>query len=753
MLRLLAFGALALTCSARAQTSGEVRGSVIDARGGEALAKVEILLGSGAWRTTTDSAGHFLLSNVEPGDYVLNVSTVGYHLIKKPFHLDAGDIKDFEVILSPDTFHQTDTVEAKADPFEAARADNPAALVLAGNDAKNLASVLADDPLRAVQSLPGVSSNNDFDARFSLRGADFDRIGLYVDGVLLHEPFHMIQGQNLSGTGSTFDGDMVDEMELHEGAFPARFGDRSAGVLDVTTRDGSRTDTTFRLAASVSNAGLIGEGPFGKKKRGSWLAVVRKSYLQYILARTFPDTTLIFGLEDAQARLTYDLTPKNNITLYFLESFSDLNRASVGTNLGINSIVTAGYHYTLANLGWRYSPVERLLIVNHFAWMREKFNDQNPNKLPTSGGFYGEWVWNGSATWMWNSKSPLESGWSLRQLRDQGFSDQYQTVVTAPSVLDHFNGNALLAGGYLQQSWNAFSGRLRFTAGARWDHHSIDTVSAVSPSASAAFGVTSSTSIQLAWGQYTQYPEVSQLTSPLGSHGLLPERSIHAQAAIEQRLSQRTRLRAEYYNRADRDLIFQPLYDARILPNGKVFAPPINPSYVNSLRGYARGVEFFLQHSSANRLTGWISYAFGRTGMRDGVTGARFPSDYDQRHTVNVYGGYRLRPSINLSLKWSYGSGFPIPGYLRQSGTLYYLSNSRNQLRLGPFSRTDFRVNKAWTHNKWKLTLYGEVINLTDRANYVFESFNGYTASTKQAYVMLDKLFPILPSAGLVFER
>jgi len=752
MIRLLVLGVLAFACTALAQTTGEIRGSVVDARGGEALAKVEILLDSGAYRTTTDSTGHFLLHEVAPGDYVLNVSTVGYHLIKKPFHLDPGDIKDFEVILSADTFHQTDTVEARADPFEAAHADSPSALVLAGNDAKNLASVLADDPLRAVQSLPGVSSNNDFDARFSLRGADFDRIGLFVDGVLLHEPFHMIQGQSLSGTGSTFDGDMVDEMELHEGAFPARFGDRSAGVLDITTRDGSRTDTTFRVAASVSNAGVVGEGRLGRKKRGSWLAEVRKSYLQYILARTFPDTTFIFGLEDAQARLTYDLTPKNNITLYFLESFSDLNRNGV-VGLGGNSIVKAGYHYTLANLSWRYTPLERLLIVNHFAWMREKFNNQNPNQLPTSAGFYGEWVWNGSASWMWNAKSPLEAGWTLRQLRDQGFADQYQSLTAAPTLLDHFNGNALLAGGYVQQSWNAFSGRLRFTAGARWDHHSLDKVTAASPSASAAFGVTTSTSIQLAWGQYVQYPEISQLTSPLGGRGLLPMRSNHAQAAIEQRLSQRTRLRAEYYSRADRDLVFQPYYDARILPTGKVSAPPINPPYVNSERGYARGVEVFLQHSTANRLTGWVSYAFGRTAMHDGVTGANFPSDYDQRHTVNVYGGYRLRPSINLSLKWSYGSGFPIPGYLRQQGALYYLSNSRDQLRLNPFSRADFRVNKAWTHNKWKLTLYGEVVNLTNRSNYVFESFNGYTASTKQAYISLDKLFPILPSAGLVFER
>jgi hypothetical protein len=752
MSRLLVFACAALALPGHAQTTGEIRGSVVDARGGEALAKVEILLDSGAYRTTTGDNGRFSLPGVEPGDYVLNVSTVGYHLVKKPFHLDAGGAVDFEIVLSPDTFHQTDTVEAKASPFEAARADSPGALVLAGNDIKNLASVLADDPLRAVQSLPGVSSNNDFDARFSLRGADYDRIGFYADGVLLHEPFHMIQGQNLTGSGTSFDGDMVDSMELHEGAFPARFSDRSAGVLDVATRDGSRTGTTFRATASVSNAGLVAEGPFGKKKRGSWLAVVRKSYLQYILARTFPDNTFIFGLEDVQTRLTYDLTPKSTVTLYFLESFSNLNRPTAGANLGVNSIVTAGYHYTFANFGWRYSPINRLLLVSHAAWMREKYNDHNPNNLPTSAGFYGEWVWNTSATWMWNSKSPLEAGWSLRQMRDQGFSDRYQTVTTAPTVLDHFNGNALREGGYLQQSWMAWAGRLRFTAGARWDHHSIDKVSAVSPSAAAAFGITPSTNLQLAWGQYVQYPEISLLTSPLGSRALLPIRSNHATAALEQRIGQRTRVRAEYYNRADRDLPFQPLIDPRIV-SGKVFAPPLNPPYVNSLRGYARGVEVFVQRSSANRFTGWVSYAFGRTGMREGVTHATFPSDLDQRHTVNVYGGYRLRPSVNLSLRWSYGTGFPIPGYLLQNGALYYLSASRNQVRLNPYSRTDFRVNKAWTHDKWKLTLYGEVINLTNRTNYVFESFNGYTTSTKQAYITLDKMFPILPSAGVVFER
>ena len=747
---------LALLCAGTAllaaQPAAEVRGNVVDARGGETLSNVAVQLVGSPYRATTGNDGRFRIAAIPPGDYVLNVSTVGYHLVKKSFHLDPGETKDFEVILSPETFRQTDTVEVKESPFEPARQDSPSALVLGGNDAKNLASVLADDPLRAVQGLPGVSSNNDFDARFSLRGADFSRIGLFLDNVLLHSPFHMLEGQQVNGSATAFNGDMVEELELHEGAFPVRYGDRSAGVLDVHTRDGNRNKNTFRIAASASNAGFMAEGPFGGDKRGSWMVAARKSYLQYIFERTFPDTSYIFGFEDVQGRLTYDLTPKNNITLYVLESYSALDRHQNTSSLGINSLINAGYHYTLANLGWRTSPTRSLMIVNHAAWMREKYDNYNKQQLPLGAGFYGEWVWNTDATWMWNKQTPFDAGWTFRRLRSSSSAVQYQTNSPLPRLLDRSDGTAAREGGYAQQSWMPLQGMLHFTAGVRWDHHSTDRVTAVSPQVSVSIALPTGTRVNLGFGQYVQYPELSVLTSILGNRGLLPTRSNQLIAAVEQRLGARTRLRAEYYDRVDRDLVYQPLYDPRLI-NGKAFAPPPNPLYLNSLRGYSRGFEFFIQRSSANKFTGWVSYAFGRTAMRDGITLDRFPSDFDQRHTFNIYGGYRLKPTVNLSVKMSYGSGFPIPGYLTMVNGLYYLTTIRNQLRMQAYERTDFRVNKSWTRDKWKFTLFGEVINLTNRTNYIFDSFDGYNSQTHQAYVTLDTMFPILPSVGVVFER
>jgi hypothetical protein len=525
-------------------SASEIRGAVRDT-GGEQLSHVQIQLAGTAYRTVSDTAGAFRLGAIPPGDYVLNVSTVGYHMEKHEFHLEAGEVREFDVVLTADTLRQTTTVAEKA-PFETARGDSPDALALAGTDAKNLGTVIVDDPLRSVQGLPGVASDRDYDARFSLRGAGFGRIGLFLDGIQLHSPLHVVDAGTSSGpapdgTVAVFNGDLVESMELHKGAPPARLPDSSAGALDVVTRDGNTESTRFRISASSSAVTAMAEGPFGDAEagRGSWVVAVRKSYLQYVLSRT--SAPMLFDMEDVQGRATYNLTRKNTLTLSAIESFSNQDQSHNQSTLGINSVLKAGYHYTLGNLGWRYSPNAKLLVVSHAAWMREKHNDTTPEALPLAGGYYGEWVGNMAATWMWAENATLEAGWQARRIRNWDFVNQYQTASGLPDILDHANGTAVQYGGYAQQSWSGYAGRVRLTAGVRWDDHTADRVPAVSPQASASFGLTRTMHLLLGWGEYAQYPELSVLRSLYGNRSLLPLRSIHTVAAVEQRLGQRAR--------------------------------------------------------------------------------------------------------------------------------------------------------------------------------------------------------------------
>lgn len=729
-----------------------VIGQVRDSSGGEPLSRVSVRIAE-SLSAVTDVDGKFSIGPIAPGDYTLTVATVGYHVITRPFTIAPDEHREFEITLSPDNLRRTDTIDVTAGPLETERSDSPDAIALAGNDLKNLASVLADDPLRAVSGLPGVTSNNDFDARFSIRGADYNRVGLYLDDVLLHEPFHMLQSQSVTGSGTAFNGSMIDRLELHEGAPPERFGDRSAGALDVHLRDGNRSDNAFQFEASASNAGFLSEGPIGKHRKGSWLVGARKSYLQYLVNRIDTGgTSLVFGMADAQGRATYDLNPHHSFSLYALQSYSNLDRTSGSFILGLNSLAKAAYNYTLLNAGWKWTPSAKFAAVTHFAWTREKFDNFSPNRAWLGHGFYGEWTSNINAGWSWSRSGALDFGYSGRTVRDWGLNAQFQSI-NVPRFLNYYDGTARIDGAFVQQSWNALRGALHVVAGVRADRHSVDSIAVILPSLSAALAVTQTTRIVLAWGQYAQFPELSVLDSgPPASRRLLPLRSDHSVAAVEKRLSERMQLRAEFYDRIDRDLPFQPGVAPRFI-GPSLYIPAVSPPWTNSLRGYSRGAEIYLRRSSANGFDGWISWAYGRTGMRDGVTGSRFPSDFDQRHTINVFATKRLSPSVSVSARASYGSGFPIPEYLELRNGIYFIGAAKNQLRMPYYQRTDLRINKSWTRNKWKIALFGEIINVTNRSNLIFDSLNTYNRTTGQTSITLDSMLPIIPSVGLLIDR
>ncbi len=655
--------------------TGEVSGRVVSARDNQPLGLVQVQLQmAGAntpLRAVTNPDGTFRIPGVPPGSYTLQTAAVDYYLVRQEFTLAAGETKNFDVVLTSSTDQRKDTVVVSGGTLGITPEPAASAITLEGEERKNLASVLADDPLRAVQSLPGVTSNNDFDSEFSLRGASFDRIGLYLDGVLLHSPFHTTDGQSGDGSLTIFNGDMTDGMTLYEGAWPVRYSDRTAGILAVDTREGNRNEFQGRLTASASNAGALFEGPLGKKQRGSWIVSFRKSYLDYILNRIdFGDQPpLAFGFTDGEARLTYDLTSKHTISLSDVEGASGVDRTAFQSELGPNTVMTSGFRFSLLNLGSRYAPTERVLIANHLAWSRERGDVANRDIAPLNHEAYGEWTWHGDASVSWLPGKPgantLDFGGQFRQLRQDGSTLQFvYTPVEVPSA-DVFRGTGHQFGGYVQQSYGFASDRIHLTAGVREDEFSQSPVKVTSPYASASFVPLKKTHVQFDWGQYAQFPELNQIFSTFTHTPLLPERSTHYEAVVEQTLDERTRLRVEFYDRQDRDLLARPLLDPRMLFDGTIFNALPNAPLHNSERGYSRGAQIFLQRRTANGFTGWISYAYGHAEIRDGDLGVSFPSDYDQRHTFNAYVSRRLRPTVNVSARFTYGSGMPLPGFYR----------------------------------------------------------------------------------------
>jgi hypothetical protein len=73
-------------------------------------------------------------------------------------------------------------------------------------------------------------------------------------------------------------------------------------------------------------------------------------------------------------------------------------------------------------------------------------------------------------------------------------------------------------------------------------------------------------------------------------------------------------------------------------------------------------------------------------------------------------------------------------------------------VKLEPYERLDLRINKSFHTTRRRFTLYGEVVNVLNRRNLRFSELASYNTRTGLADVRFDRMFPIIPSAGLVVE-
>ena len=732
------WAALTLTTALSAES---VRGRVEDAASGEPLERVRVSVAGSDASAVTGPGGHFEL-DAPPGASLL-ISAAGY----RPERAAAAD--GLLVRLTPDSLRRAERLDVTA---RAALPEAGAIRTMSSLEFQNTASVLVNDPLRSVQALPGVVANDDFQAQFSLRAAEFRRVGLVLDGVLLHSPFHTLQGDATAASATLFGGDILESVSLHPGPVPARFGDRTAGVAEMTTRPGARDRPRGRASASMSNVSGLAEGPLGR--RGSWLAAARKSYLQYLIGRATDDDTIAFGFADAETRLDHELSASHRLRSTLMHGASGLDRHRAAPRLGLNGVMTSDYRFTLAAAAHEWAPSANWLGEHRIAWMRERWENRNRDARELGAGAYGEWI--AAADERYRARRlGLAFGYQLRRMREEAYGQRQRAAPLPPLLWDSARGVALRHGAYAQPSWETLAGKLRVSAGARWDHRDLGGGNPVSPNASLTVAPAARLRLALAWGHAVQYAEIAQANSRLSERErtgpLLAERAHHASAEASLELTRQIWLRAEHWRRWDRDLLTRPFLEPRLV-NGAVYSPPLWTPWRNAARMAAYGHGVTLQRRSANGVSGWMSYGWMRAHVRDGAYGTGYPADYEQRHTVNAFANWRARASVNLSARFMYGSATPAPGFYQGPLSAPLLSGERNRLRLPAYARLDLRANKTFQRDRYRWTLFAEVVNALNRRNLRYDGLYGFDPRTASARIGLGRTFPILPSLGFSFE-
>ncbi|MDR2478679.1 MAG: hypothetical protein LBD48_05125 [Treponema sp.] len=134
---------------------------------------------------------------------------------------------------------------------------------------------IIEDVMTSIKLLPGVGYAGFFNALPSIRGGDPGDMSAALDGFYIASPYFW------GGGFSIFDPRMVQSAQLSHGVFTTRYGHTISGLLEVTAKKPSVTETELELAVSTSAANFNLSFPLSGK--GGLLFMGRVTYYDPVI--------------------------------------------------------------------------------------------------------------------------------------------------------------------------------------------------------------------------------------------------------------------------------------------------------------------------------------------------------------------------------------------------------------------------------------------------------------------------------------
>jgi hypothetical protein len=497
---------------------------------------------------------------------------------------------------------------------------------------------------------------------------------------------------------------------------------------------------------SGTAASVVGEGPIGGSKRGSWLLTGRQSYLQLIVERMYPEGEgFNFSFSDTQAKIVFDVTSSQRAEFTVLAGHSKLEEQR--DDLDSQDFFT-GRNASAIGVGtWRLTSRRGIVTARVLAALN-RFSNETTERVDLDRGHDKEIAGRLDATVPLSPHFQLDSGAQAEWTGETRFRQRFSGALNRYRVINDFNDDATRSGAYAQV--RATAGNVTVIPGVRVDRWTLTGEATASPWVQGEVKLPNHMTLRGGTGVYRQYPEFDQVIGTLGSREARAQRAAQYDLGVEQRIGSSFRWQVTAFDREENGFFRRPGAETRLV-NGRVVRGSITAPYEASLEGAARGVEVLLQRRSTNGVSGWLAYSYGRIRSTDTLTHESYWSDLDQRHAINLYVSYRVSDRTSVGAKARVGTNVPAPGYYTKEGGDYFITSSRNILRLPTYSRVDVRANRTFNWEHRRLTLFAEVINLFNRDNVRFNP-PGVNAATRRVSNLFESMIPIVPSAGILIE-
>lgn len=632
------------------------------------------------------------------------------------------------------------------------------------------------DILRGIQTLPGISAVGEGANGINIRGGAVDQNLILLDNMPVFNPTHLL------GLFSLFPTDAIREMQIYKGSIPARYGGRTAGVLDVKMSEASMEKFKMKGGIGLISNRLHVEMPLIKDKL-SWMCSARFSFNDYLIQfynnvlygrfaeKRIPNNKPVFV--DLANKITWRPTFRDNITL---TSYISYDSYKVDSLFGIANIIprqsTMQYGHNNLALRWNRSISDQwnlnVLAVQSLYNTSTTASDEKVGfDFDTRLRYHNA---KGELTYAPSTRQRINGGIAITRysispaslVPREGSSvasvllAKEQALEAAIFISDEYEiGDRLLIEPGLRyvNYWNmgplqvpVFSEEGPKTASSVTDYIALGKgnveshYARVEPRLAIRYKLTDNSSVKLGYNRMNQFLQIiANNTTPLPnarwktSNRYVPpaQSDLVSAGYFRDTKSRMWEWSVEGYYRRQQS-IFDYLNGAELSIN------PIVETQLLKGSAKAYGAELFI-NKKKGVMTGWLSYTYARsfqqiTGdfpeLQQLNKGEYFRTNIDKPHTLNVLLNFQSDKHNAVSFTFVYSTGRPYTApvsFYRSGFNIIPVFTDRNNGRISDYHRLDF----SWTINnpstvkhRWESSWVVTIYNLYGRKNAFSYFFN-----------------------------
>ena len=752
---------LLLSFSVLAQNNGRISGKIVDQLTQKSITGVSVTLDGATKGTTADEKGTFRLTGLALKTYNISFSAVGYEKYTA-FNviINAGNENYLNIELLPSNQQLSEVVVTQnRRTAKAATLESPLSVQrltseeIKSNPGGNF------DVSKVIQTLPGVGGGpqgGGFRNDIIIRGGGPNENVYYLDGIEIPVLNHFQTQGSSGGPQGMLNVSFIEDVKLSSSAFDARYDNALSSVFQFKQRTGNPNKFQGNARLSATELALTAEGPLSKSGKTTFLASVRRSYLQFLFQAL--DLPIRPNFWDAQFKITKQINSTTTLSMMGLGaidefSFGTLKKATPEKLYIYNSNPLINqWNYTLGvslkkllDNGYVNVALSRNVFDNNFL----RYED-NLKKDPSELNF--DYASRETENKLRVDVNKNTNGWKINyglstqlvEYSNSTFQVLGNTSSKFPSNMSFYLSplNSLWKyGAFAQVSKTFFDSKLGLSAGLRTDMNSFtttgsDPMETLSPRLSLSYVLSDKWTANASVGRYFKlapytilgyassafpYPSYSSFApvSPvLVNQDAKYQQSDHYVAGLEYLFDESLRFTAEAFVKEYANVPISNRKGISLANLGGDFNILGNEDVTTSGKGRAYGFEFFAQKKLTNKSFGILSYTYYRS-MYSGFDGNLVASSWDNQHLLSLTWGYKFPRNWELGLRFRYQGGAPYTPYDESLSKENYLTLGQgtfdysrlNTQRLPDFHSGDVRIDKKYNLKKVTIDLFLDVTN------------------------------------------